>query len=429
MLPHNMPRKAKIRVVGTYLNECDRLAGERANSAKNTFVVIGGNFGGLDTVRCSAIVDKHRVLQEAYVVSECDGLYALCSTEGFENPCLSHGDGNVRTLVSTFSVASPSQHADPLHHHSAAQPVLPPTQAALAASPSQYTGNTPKPPPTPPPLHLMLVDNTPLFDEFMSTIEDADGAQDFLDHIGRFCFSSDLCHVQTDGTRLPTPMPLARKLEDLFTIALDRRRIMARASRWKPSDFETRCATEEEMKAMMNEWRHNVDRWMHRKSLEEYHTRSDKHDFVKKRFSAYQFHIAGCKFLLSKLIEYPIIAQPETSRSGPGSTAQPAGTVRRLLDSYENHKDTAVYKSAVEASKRKSAENMRLSQQIWRIAGEVGQGIRIRRKLENGDINDDDLDGAQQELINRLDENEETLQQLRKQQLPVYGGAWAHVQC
>ena len=132
---------------------------------------------------------------------------------------------------------------------------------------------------------------------------------------------------------------------------------------------------------------------------------------------------------MAKLIQYPIIAQLRNPRSESGSAAQPTETVRRLLISYEEHNDTAAYKSAVEASKRKSAENMRLSQQIWWIAGEVGQGIRIRRKLDNGDIDDGDLDGAQQELINRLDENEETLQQLRKQQLPVYRGAWAHVQC
>ena len=114
--------------------------------------------GGLDAVRCSALVHHHRVLHTlAFAVTECDGLYALCSTEGVTEPCMVHGDGNVRTLISTFSVArpdlpptqaalaaSPSQHADthhPLHHHSAAQPVLPPTQAALASSPSQYADN------------------------------------------------------------------------------------------------------------------------------------------------------------------------------------------------------------------------------------------------------------------------------------------------
>jgi hypothetical protein len=172
-----------------------------------------------------------------------------------------------------------------------------------------------------------------------------------------------------------------------------------------------------------------VNSWMNPKTLDEYHKCTNKQGFAKSRFSAYQFHIAGCKFLLSKLIQYPIIAQLRTPRSGPGSAAQPAETVRRLLISYEEHKDTVVYKLAVEASKRKSEKSMRLSQRIWRIACEVGQGNRIRRKLENGNINDADLDGAQQELINRLDENEDKLQKLRKQQLPVYRGAWAHVQC
>ena len=72
---------------------------------------------------------------------------------------------------------------------------------------------------------------------------------------------------------------------------------------------------------------------------------------------------------------------------------------------------------------------MRLSRQIWRLARKVAQGNRIRRKLDNGELDDDDLDGAQQELFYYLEENEEELQKLRNQQLPVYRGAWAHVQC
>jgi hypothetical protein len=90
-LPHNMPRKAKMRVVGQYLYECEKLAGEQENSAKKTFVVIGGNFGGLDAVRCSALAHHHQVVhREAYVVSECDGLYALCWAEGAAEPRMVH---------------------------------------------------------------------------------------------------------------------------------------------------------------------------------------------------------------------------------------------------------------------------------------------------------------------------------------------------
>ena len=431
-LRNNAPRGVKVRMIGTYLLRCAQFAGEHENNTK-TSIVIGGNFGGLDGVRISALVQTHRVLhRELYAVSECDSLYVLCSAEGAPEPCMKHCRGNVRALVSIFPVArpilpptqaalaaSPSHYADnhhPLHHHSAAQPVLPPTQAALA----------------PPPPHLVLVDNTPLFNEFLLTITNADDADELLQHIERFCFSSDLCFVKQDGERLLTPMPLARTLEDLFSIALQRRGIMARESGWRRSDFKTRCATEEEMKTMINAWRKDVDSWMNPKTLDQYHkkkTQQEKHLLSKSRFSTYQFHIAGCKFLLSKFIEYPIIAQLETPLSGLGSAAQPAETVRRLLDSYEKHKKTDAYKTAVEASERKSKDRMRLSQQIWRIACEVGQGNRIRRKLENGNINDDDLDGAQQELINRLEENEDELQKLRKQHLPVYRGAWAHVQC
>ena len=54
--------------------------------------------------------------------------------------------------------------------------------------------------------------------------------------------------------------------------------------------------------------------------------------------------LPGRKFLLGKFIEYPIIAQLGTTLSGLGSAAQPAETMRKLLNSYEEHKKTAAYK-------------------------------------------------------------------------------------
>ena len=54
--------------------------------------------------------------------------------------------------------------------------------------------------------------------------------------------------------------------------------------------------------------------------------------------------LLGRKFLLGKFIEYPIIAQLGTTLSGLGSAAQPAETMRNLLNSYEEHKKTAAYK-------------------------------------------------------------------------------------
>ena len=97
-------------------------------------------------------------------------------------------------------------------------------------------------------------------------------------------------------------------------------------------------------------------------------------------------------------------------------------------NAYREHQQTKEYKDAVERSKAKSREKLRLSKEIWRMAYNVEQGNRIRQMLENGDLNDDDLDDQQQGLINRLTENEHELQDLRSQQLPAYRGAWAHVQ-
>ncbi len=57
----------------------------------------------------------------------------------------------------------------------------------------------------------------------------------------------------------------------------------------------------------------------------------------------------------------------------------------------------------------------------------VEQGNRIRRALEAGDLNDEDLDEDEQWTIAHLNEHEDELQKLRSQQLPLYRGAWAHL--
>ena len=162
-------------------------------------------------------------------------------------------------------------------------------------------------------------------------------------------------------------------------------------------------------------------------TLEEYWctTRQKQRELRKSRFSTFRFHIAGCKFLLSKLIEYPIIAQLSDT------VGQPAGehvrSMLQLLHSYEEHKQTEDYKSAVTQSQKKSEDKTRLSQQIWWMAYYVEQGNRIRRALEAGDRNDEDLNEDEQWTIAQLNEHEDELHKLRSQQLPLYRGAWAHL--
>ena len=154
-------------------------------------------------------------------------------------------------------------------------------------------------------------------------------------------------------------------------------------------------------------------------------TWQQQHDLRKSRFSTLRFHIAGCKFLLSKLIEYPIIAQLSDT------VGQPAGehvrSMLQLLHSYREHQQTEEYKTAVKQSQKQSRDKTRVSKQIWWMAYYVEQGNRIHRALEAGDRNDEDLNEDEPWTYEHLNENEYQLQKLRSQQLPLYRGAWAHL--
>ena len=69
----------------------------------------------------------------------------------------------------------------------------------------------------------------------------------------------------------------------------------------------------DDMKHIYNEWRDRPQEWMHKASLEEYTElirtgqNQNAHQFRRSRFSTYLFQLSGCKFLLHKLIELPIV--------------------------------------------------------------------------------------------------------------------------
>ena len=60
-------------------------------------------------------------------------------------------------------------------------------------------------------------------------------------------------------------------------------------------------------------------------------------------------HLSGCKFLLHKLIELPLVNQIASN-----SVEQPVATVLEdLMNSYEEHKNITQYSEAVKRSKQK----------------------------------------------------------------------------
>ena len=196
------------------------------------------------------------------------------------------------------------------------------------------------------PVVVRFTESTPLFNAFMMQIASHAG-DDFLEHINESCFAGDLCFPTPTGDRLEKAAPLHVKLEDLFRICLTRRSDMAEANGWSDADMHTRVATSDEMREMMNSWRHDVESYMAPGTLERYNNlpRQAAHQLGKSVFSAHLFQISGCKFLVSELIQSPVLAgcvssdsraaQPAGSRA-----AQPARTMSQFLEAYRQHKQT-----------------------------------------------------------------------------------------
>ena len=204
---------------------------------------------------------------------------------------------------------------------------------------------------------------------------------------------------------------------------------MAQENGWSDVDMYTRVASPDEMKEMLNSWRHDVDSYMSPGSLEQYYElpRQQAHQLGKRVFSAYQFHISGCKLFLTELIKSPVLAgclSCDSSAAQPArsSAAQAPRIMREFLDAYRQHKQTEVYQQAEERSRKRSVEQMRLSRQIWWQMYYVAQGRRLQRSLEAGDLNDYDLDAEQMNLVSSYDGNTQRLDELRRKQLPAYRG-------
>ena len=92
-----------------------------------------------------------------------------------------------------------------------------------------------------------------------------------------------------------------------------------------------------------------------------YGRKQQAHQLAKSAFSTFLFRQSGCKFLLHKLIELPIISQI------PSNSVEPlvATVLMELLNSYEKHKTTSQYLEAVRRSQQHQKFQKRLSHEIW----------------------------------------------------------------
>ena len=129
---------------------------------------------------------------------------------------------------------------------------------------------------------------------------------------------------------------------------------------------------------MWNTWRWDVESWMNDKNLKIYYDfqRDKPHEaqkMGKRLFSVFKQHVSGCKFLLHKLIQLPIIAQCNAT---PSDSAEQPASIMAWLEEFRVHKESDEYKAAVAQSQKKAKEHKRLSKKICdaqRLVGQIGR--------------------------------------------------------
>ena len=274
---------------------------------------------------------------------------------------------------------------------------------------------------------------TPLYDNLIAYLErgmqqhpDAGG---FIEYLTQCCFFDQLLTMDSFGQLLERPLPLAVKMEELLrTARRERERILQKLQ--QPSSSNVRIESED-MIEMWNEWRKDVRSYMHHTTFATYekHLRNGKsqkaHQLGKQAFSTYLFQLSGCKFLLHKLIELPIIAQ-----SMCDDVDQPVlPSIVALIRAYEDHKTTPQYENAVARSAKHQSDQKRLSHQIWWAQYNYTQGRKLSEQVRDGVVDFWDLAPEKQKLVEDFDSRRSarTLDKLLLQKRPHYRGAAAEL--
>ena len=272
---------------------------------------------------------------------------------------------------------------------------------------------------------------TPLYDNLIANLEPAvqqnPRGHAFIDYITECCFFSKLLMMDAFGQPIDKPVPLAVKMEELLRAARRQRELHLEKLKCRQQCCTT-CINEEDMKAIYNGWRHDVQSWMQDSTLEIYeehmrnHQHQQAHQLGKKAFNTYLFQLSGCKFLLHKLIQLPLISTD--------SVEQPVGPVLvDLIYAYEEHKRTPQYHDARKRSAEHQAGQKRLSNQIWWAQYNYTQGRKLSLQVQAGDVDFFALGCEKQQLVDEFDtrRSAKALDRLLEQDRPSYRGAGSEV--
>ena len=140
------------------------------------------------------------------------------------------------------------------------------------------------------------------------------------------------------------------------------------------------------MKHIYNTWRKDVHSYMQHSTLQ-IHEKLERRrpqaaqELEKKTHSSHLFHLSGCKFLLRQFLRLSFACNAE--QDATSSAALPA--LHQLQNAFEEQKQSREYRKAVENSKEKEAQHVRLANRLWwaRHNHEQGKNLsfRVRAKI------------------------------------------------
>ena len=246
---------------------------------------------------------------------------------------------------------------------------------------------------------------TPLWNDFIDNVPAGDEQNSLMNYIAHKCFYNDLLHINEDGEWLENPMSLSYKMERLLMVCKRQREVHItrlrstgdpRCSAERPADDLLMIFNDDDMKTIYNTWRADVHSYMKEATLAAYETMlpQQAHQLTKTTHSAYLFHLSGCKWLLRELLRLPLTYGP--TQTPTSSAARPAW--HHLLSAFEEHKNSAEYRKAVQNSQYKGDNHVRISKRLWWARHDREKGKNISFKVHAGNVEFDSLNQSDQRL-------------------------------
>jgi hypothetical protein len=371
------PMRVGHRLLQAYLREARRCVEQPAG------IVVAGNFG-MHVMHADSLASRAGCLaaaQGSSFVFVTDGLVnASMRFLQVDEPCVSlvQGQSTARWVPSTKRRKN---------EHSAEQPAprKDPVSGLSTASKA-----------------VVLRERTPLYDNFLDSMQKAEAGTDILDFLGTECFWGRMCYYDKKGQECLRPFSIAWKMEVMLGEVLEQRklhidRLNKRAPPWSsPDSMATLKFTEDDMKEIMNSWRLNVESWMQARTLAVYHDSPKWHQIGKSAFSTFLQHLSGCKFLLRRLIASPLLAEG-AGVAQPGAIGNPQ-ILRELTQEWADHKNSEEHKNAIKMSQPRRDQE-RLSKRLHQAQVRCKQGARLLHLVLDNSVDWCALSEDEQQMV------------------------------